>query len=631
MRHATLVALVILTVLTVLAGPAAGAAAPAAPAATAAVDPQVWADLRAAPDRRGPFVVAMAEAPGRGPASAIDGQLGLVEALALLQRAGTVDRVAPTLGANAIVVEGGADAVRFIAEWPGVAAVRAYTPGAPWEGAALLAADAPAATGRIAGTVTGPDGATPLAGIRVTIYFQATVENWSIVGQPLTGSNGAYEVTGLATGVYRAEFTDPAGAYAHEFYNDQYAFNLATNIGVTDGATTTVNASLDLAGKISGTVSGPEGGGSIVISAWRFLAGTWRSVGSAISANNGAYTVGGLAPGTYRVRFADGLSPPRYVAEYYNNVATIGEAQDVAVVAGQTTSGINATLGGYGKITGKVTGPDGTTPVADIVVDIYEYTGTEWQWVSSAATLTDGTYSAGGLVTRNYRAGFSDPTFFFREEYYNDKASLDLADNIPVQLGGTTAGINAALAVDEITLTRSLPAGWNLIASPLYPTTPEPAAALASIDGSYNLVYSYQGCDSSAPPDPWKIFDPIAPPFVSDLASLSPRYGYWLSMTAPATLTLLGARPQAVGIPLCIGWNLIGYPKINPVPIATALAGISGKYTLVYAYDAADTADPWKKYDPKAPGPANDLTEMGPWYGYWIYMTQAATLMVSNR
>jgi 5-hydroxyisourate hydrolase-like protein (transthyretin family) len=625
-RHLILGA--VLITLAALVGQAAPATAEPAPPPVAPVEAQVRADLRAASDRRAAFVVVMAEPAGSGPAAAVDAQLGLLEALALLQRIGTVDRATPYLGTNVIVAEGGAGAVRALAEWPGVAAIRAYRPGQAWEG---MAHASPAATGRIGGAVTGPDGTTPLAGIRVTVYFQVTVETWSIVGQPTTASNGTYEVAGLAAGIYRAEFTDPAGTYAREYYNDQYAFNLATNFSVADGATTTVNASLAQAGKISGTVGGPEGGGSIVISAWRFLGGTWRSIGSAVSANNGAYTVGGLAAGTYRVRFSDGLSPPRYITEYYNNVTAIADGTDVTVTAGVTTSGINATLGGYGKITGTVTGPDGVTPVADITVDIYEYTGTEWQWVSSAATLTDGTYSAAGLVTRNYRAGFSDPTFFFREEYYNDKANVDVADDIPAQLGGTTAGINASLAVDEITLTRGLATGWNLIASPLYPTTPEPAAALSSIGGSYNLVYSYQGCDASTPPDPWKVFDPAAPPFVNDLAALGPRYGYWLNMTGPATLTLLGARPQVIGIPLCPGWNLISYPKISAVAITTALAGIAGKYTLVYAYDAADTADPWKMYNPKAPGPANDLTQMGPWLGYWINMSQAATLIVSNR
>jgi hypothetical protein len=89
-----------------------------------------------------------------------------------------------------------------------------------------------------------------------------------------------------------------------------------------------------------------------------------------------------------------------------------------------------------------------------------------------------------------------------------------------------------------------------------------------------------------------------------------------------------GTLPVSTTIPLCVGWNLISYPSAAPVPLPGALASIAGKYDLVYAYDAADLADPWKQYDPLAPPEINDLTEMGPKRGYWIRMTEATTLVV---
>ena len=64
------------------------------------------------------------------------------------------------------------------------------------------------------------------------------------------------------------------------------------------------------------------------------------------------------------------------------------------------------------------------------------------------------------------------------------------------------------------------------------------------------------------------------------------------------------------------------------MPLPDALAGIAGKYDLVYTYDAADAADPWQKFDPNAPAFVNDLTLMGPGKGYWVRATQAATLVV---
>ena len=91
-----------------------------------------------------------------------------------------------------------------------------------------------------------------------------------------------------------------------------------------------------------------------------------------------------------------------------------------------------------------------------------------------------------------------------------------------------------------------------------------------------------------------------------------------------------GAWPVATSINLCAGWNLIGYPSITARSPATALSSIAGKYNLVYGYDAADTADPWKKYDPVFPV-GNDLTSMQPWRGYWIRMTQPGTLTIPGR
>jgi hypothetical protein len=41
----------------------------------------------------------------------------------------------------------------------------------------------------------------------------------------------------------------------------------------------------------------------------------------------------------------------------------------------------------------------------------------------------------------------------------------------------------------------------------------------------------------------------------------------------------------------------------------------------VYAYHPLDASDPWKLYDRTAPAWVNDLAEMAPAWGYWIYVT----------
>ena len=81
---------------------------------------------------------------------------------------------------------------------------------------------------------------------------------------------------------------------------------------------------------------------------------------------------------------------------------------------------------------------------------------------------------------------------------------------------------------------------------------------------------------------------------------------------------------------LYTGWNLISTPILpGDTSIASVLSPISGNYNIIWAYNASDTADHWKKYDPNAPF-GNDLTTMEPGKGYWIMMTSDETLPITG-
>jgi len=175
--------------------------------------------------------------------------------------------------------------------------------------------------------------------------------------------------------------------------------------------------------------------------------------------------------------------------------------------------------------------------------------------------------------------------------------------------------------------TVSLQPDWNLISLPLVPADTSVGTVLSSISGNYDLVYAYDGCDTA---DPWKKRDVNAPPYANDLTNLDEKMGIWIRVTDTSTLSVSGQVPTGSDIQLCEGWNLVGYPSTQAKSITDALSSIEGKYTLVYAYDALDTADPWKKYDVTAPPYANDLTEMQPGLAYWIKVSEDCVLTVSN-
>jgi hypothetical protein len=170
-------------------------------------------------------------------------------------------------------------------------------------------------------------------------------------------------------------------------------------------------------------------------------------------------------------------------------------------------------------------------------------------------------------------------------------------------------------------------AGWNLISLPLGPADTAIETVLSSTSGNYDLVYAYDGCD---PTDPWKKYDVSAPPYANDLTHLSDKMGFWIRVANTDTLSISREAPTQTDILFCEGWNLVGYPSTKSKSVTEALSSIDGKYTLVYAYDASDLADPWKKYDVSAPPYANDLTEMHPGLGYWIQASEDCVLTVSN-
>jgi RHS repeat-associated protein len=184
----------------------------------------------------------------------------------------------------------------------------------------------------------------------------------------------------------------------------------------------------------------------------------------------------------------------------------------------------------------------------------------------------------------------------------------------------------------RVTLHRTLGAavamapGWHLVSLPEQPADTDPAVALASIAGQYARVYAYDGCDVV---DPWKLYDP-SDPAASDLVAIDHTMGLWIEMTAPGTLEVAGTRPERTDIPLCEGWNLVGYPQAMALPLAGAFRSIEGKYDRVFAWDLTDVDDPWTFHDVEAPSWANYLRTVKPGWGYWVHATEDTTLVVTK-
>ena len=308
----------------------------------------------------------------------------------------------------------------------------------------------------ISGTVTGPNGTTPLPDIHVSVYcWEDESARWNRTAFDHTDSNGFYSIGGLTAGTYRVKFEDPNGNHLSEAYNNATGVDTGTDIAVPASTTVTnINASLALASKISGIVTASDGVTpllGIVAEAhlWQETEGWsgWEEMGSAQTDSNGLYAIGGLTAGTYRIRF---WSPSQsYLSEAYNNATNLDLGADIVVPVAATVANINASLTAYSKISGTVTGPGGTPPLADIQVEAHRWNGYEWSGKDAVPTDSNGFYLIEGLDPGTWRVDFEDSSGEYLYETYNNATNLDSGTDIVVPVETTVPGISASLATSS--------------------------------------------------------------------------------------------------------------------------------------------------------------------------------------
>lgn len=169
----------------------------------------------------------------------------------------------------------------------------------------------------------------------------------------------------------------------------------------------------------------------------------WVEVDTAVTGDDGRYSVGKLDDGTYRVRFDD--SSGNYSTEFYNDVPRADLAEDVVLVPGGGMRDLLPTeLGGAAHLTGLVTGSTGAG-IEGAEVTAYVVQDDVWIPFVTVSTGADGRYDVGGLPGGAYTLGFHDPATGVGE-YWNDNAALADADTLNVDSAGSTTGLDARLA-----------------------------------------------------------------------------------------------------------------------------------------------------------------------------------------
>jgi hypothetical protein len=302
------------------------------------------------------------------------------------------------------------------------------------------------AAASIEGTVS--DGTDPVTTAYVLIYrYDPDEDSYVYYGNASVQGDGTYEVGGLTPGNYKIGFRDGAQRLVPEFWNDKATLEEADDLDLEAGEhATAIDAALAPGATIAGTVTDTAGAvEGIEVIAYKYdVAHGYYEVGSALTANDGTYNVFGLAPGSYRLGFSDLAGD--LLTEYWDDQPTLQTADEIDLVEGERTENKDAVLAVAGSVSGTVT--DGTGPAQGVDVQIlqYEEDGEYYANVTDARTDQYGRYTLTGLAPGSYKVRFSDQDGRFVPEYWNDKATLDAADDIEVASAEHVEDKDAVLA-----------------------------------------------------------------------------------------------------------------------------------------------------------------------------------------
>lgn len=189
----------------------------------------------------------------------------------------------------------------------------------------------------VTGRVTDPAG-RPLSSVRVSSYRPDNPDDWY---RTYTDSDGRFYLT-PSTGPWLIEFQDERSEYAAEWYADAPTVTGATPVTYDGTAVVDLGAvSLTVGASITGRVTDTTGAVARGIEVTAYDAEE-NYVTEVRTNRRGAYRLGRLAPGAYRLRFSD--PQEEYEREYWNDAATLAAATPIDVARDQAVTGRDAVL-----------------------------------------------------------------------------------------------------------------------------------------------------------------------------------------------------------------------------------------------------------------------------------------------
>lgn len=304
--------------------------------------------------------------------------------------------------------------------------------------------------GAISGKVTAADMLATLTD--TTIYVYNLADDLIGVDSSLD-VGGVYTITGLVSGSYKVFFSTSSFGddrdYLSAWYNGQRDEETADIVMVAAPNTTNgIDATLEKGGMITGRVTNETGElGLDEVRVTLYDVGG-QFIDSTSTEASGHYTATQLATGAYLLEFEPSRSGVSggYVTEWYDNKPDRTTADSVTVTAPNRTANIDAALAVGSRICGKVTGMDSGVGLEDIVVDVYDATGRNLDFIFTDAA---GNYVTSALPGSAYKLEFhplsSSPAYAYMAEWHNDKPNEASADVVTLTAPNVDAVVNVVL------------------------------------------------------------------------------------------------------------------------------------------------------------------------------------------
>jgi hypothetical protein len=167
---------------------------------------------------------------------------------------------------------------------------------------------------------------------------------------------------------------------------------------------------------------------------------------------------------------------------------------------------------------------------------------------------------------------------------------------------------------------RTMPASdSNLLSFPLYQADYRADQVLKTVSFSSARTYIPIGSD------PWKSYKPGRP--INDISTMDVKYGYWVKLNSPGTMTVAGLVPDLTTSNLKAGWNLVGFPSFRTnYTLGDLSAAAGGSLQAIEMYNSSNA--PYYLQRLSQSEWATTYMEAG--QAYWILLSSDVTWYVPS-